>query len=95
MDEILYNITSDRGMFTIFIVFGVGGLIAILGIFFGSLKSVSENKEREKSRREIAAYIAEGSMTPEDGERIMNAGTKKSASQLAMEQQARYASSKS
>lgn len=29
---------------------------------------------REKSRREIAAYIAEGSMTPEHGERLMKAG---------------------
>lgn len=29
---------------------------------------------REKTRREIAAYIAEGSMTPEHGERLMKAG---------------------
>lgn len=29
---------------------------------------------REKSRREIAAYIAEGSMTAEHGERLMKAG---------------------
>ncbi len=28
---------------------------------------------RERSRREIAAYIAEGSLTPEQGERIMRA----------------------
>lgn len=32
---------------------------------------------RERTRREIAAYIAEGSMTPEQGERLMNAGTGK------------------
>ncbi|MCW5764628.1 MAG: hypothetical protein KIT68_01465 [Phycisphaeraceae bacterium] len=32
---------------------------------------------RERSRREIAAYIAEGSMTPEQGERLMKAGTPK------------------
>jgi hypothetical protein len=31
-------------------------------------------KHREQSRREIAAYIAEGSMTPEQGERLMAAG---------------------
>ena len=74
MTELLHNITADRGMFTIAVVFGVGGLISLMGIFFGTIKSTGETKEREKSRREIAAYIAEGSMTPEDGERLLNAG---------------------
>lgn len=32
---------------------------------------------REKTRREIAAYIAEGSMSPEQGERLMKAGEAK------------------
>lgn len=94
MEEILHNITSDRGMFTIAVVFGVGGLIALMGIFFGTIKSTGETKEREKSRREIAAYIAEGSMTPEDGERILNAGNPKSSTELALEHQARCASPK-
>lgn len=31
----------------------------------------------ERSRREIAAYVAEGSMTPEQGERLLRAGTKR------------------
>ena len=31
------------------------------------------NNARERSRREIAAYIAEGSMTPDQGERLMRA----------------------
>ena len=38
-----------------------------------TVRSVS----RERTRREIAAYIAEGSMTPEQGERLMNAGGSK------------------
>lgn len=91
MQEILENITDDRGMFTIFIIFGMGGLIAIMGIIFGSIKSTAETKEREKTKREIAAYIAEGSMTPEDGERLLRAGNPKSASELALEQRARHA----
>lgn len=74
MDSLVHNITNDTGMFAIAMIFGFGGIIAILAIFFGSLTSVSRTKEREKSRREIAAYIAEGSMSPEDGERLMNAG---------------------
>jgi hypothetical protein len=91
MQEILENITDDRGMFTIFIIFGMGGLIAIMGIIFGSIKSTAETKEREKTKREIAAYIAEGSMTPEDGERLLRAGNPKSASEIALEQRARHA----
>jgi hypothetical protein len=91
MESILQNITSDKGMFTIFIVFGVGGVIAIIGIVFGSIKSTAETKEREKSRREIAAYIAEGSMSAEDGERLMKAGNPKTASEIALEQQAQHA----
>lgn len=31
-------------------------------------------KHREQTRREIAAYIAEGSMTPDQGEQLMRAG---------------------
>ncbi|MHA7814120.1 MAG: hypothetical protein ACX94C_12120 [Phycisphaerales bacterium] len=92
MEAILHNITSDKGMFTIFIIFGMGGLIAIVGIVFGSIKSTAETKEREKTRREIAAYIAEGSMSAADGERLLKAGTPKTASELALEQQARHAS---
>lgn len=30
--------------------------------------------QREKSRREIAAYIAEGSLSPDQGEKLMRAG---------------------
>ena len=91
VETILQIITGDRGMFTIFIIFGMGGLIAIIGIVFGSIKSTAETKEREKSRREIAAYIAEGSMSAEDGERLLKAGNPKTASELALEQQARHA----
>lgn len=35
--------------------------------------------EREKTRREIAAYIAEGSMSPEQGERLMSSGEREDA----------------
>lgn len=31
----------------------------------------------ERTRREIAAYIAEGSMTPEQGERLLNSGKRR------------------
>ena len=49
-----------------------GGWVAL---HYGAqiIKSVSH----ERSRREIAAYIAEGSMTPEQGERLLRVGENK------------------
>jgi hypothetical protein len=52
----------------------VGGLIAIVAIVCGTVTSMLKVVSRERSRREIAAYIAEGSLTPEQGERLMKAG---------------------
>ncbi len=45
---------------------------------FKTVSSVVSSVARERTRREIAAYIAEGSMTPEHGERLMKAGPKES-----------------
>lgn len=81
MEDILHNITSNSDSFIMFLIFGVGGtiggIIAITAIVLGTRQNVRIAQERENSRREIAAYIAEGSMTPEDGERLLRAGEKK------------------
>jgi hypothetical protein len=50
------------------------GIISIVGI--RSFTSVLKTFARERTRREIAAFIAEGSMSPEQGERLMRAGSK-------------------
>lgn len=47
------------------------GLIAIVGSFITKIVMV---RSHERTKREIAAYIAEGTMTPEDGERILKDG---------------------
>jgi len=54
----------------------IGG-IAVTAIVAGAIKTVVTSNSRERSRREIAAYIAEGSMTPEQGEKLMSAGDPK------------------
>lgn len=51
----------------------VGGTIAVTAILTGLITSVVKTKARERTRREIAAYIAEGSISPEQGERLINA----------------------
>jgi len=87
MEDILHNISSNTGSLVMFLIFGVGGvlggIIAIIGIIFGSVKGMNERTELEKSRREIAAYIAEGSMNTEDGERLLNAGGNKKSKKRA------------
>ncbi len=55
----------------------IGGAIAVVAIIFTSVKAMVRSSNREHTRREIAAYIAEGSMTPEQGERLMAAGEAK------------------
>lgn len=57
---------------TLIIFVGIAGFLAMLGI----IHAMSKAKEREQTRREVAAYVAEGSMTPEDAERLLKAGTK-------------------
>ena len=47
--------------------------IAIIGVVGGIVKSIVANKQYEKSRREIAAYIAEGSISPDEGEKLLSA----------------------
>ena len=49
------------------------GMIALAGIVFSTVKQIIVSSARERTRREIAAYIAEGSMTPDQGERLMRA----------------------
>jgi hypothetical protein len=56
----------------------VGGiLIALVAIVSGAVRNIVSSVARERTRRDIAAYIAEGSMTPEQGERLMAAGKPK------------------
>lgn len=55
------------------LLFGGGIVIAVVAIVFRSITAMVRSKETERSRREIAAYIAEGSMSPEEGERLLRA----------------------
>jgi len=49
-------------------------LIVAVSVGFSCIKAMVVTRSRERTRREIAAYVAEGSMTPEQGERLMSAG---------------------
>jgi hypothetical protein len=66
----LIEVIADHGFWII------GGGVAVVAIVCGAVTSMVSTRARERSRREIAAYIAEGSMTPEQGERLIAAAPK-------------------
>lgn len=49
----------------------------LLVVLIKSLARTITNVAGERTRREIAAYIAEGSMTPEQGERLLASGKRR------------------
>jgi len=53
---------------------GMGLLVPLVVIIAGAARSAAVNKERERTRRELAAYVAEGSMTADEAERLLKAG---------------------
>ena len=61
---------TDTGTITMILIFG----IPIIAIVMGTLKSVLGTRAKERTRQEIAAYVAEGTMTAEEGERLLRAG---------------------
>jgi len=78
-DNLVQTIIENEDTMIPFVIFGVGGIVAVVAIVFGAIRSISLNNEREKSRREIAAYVAEGSMSPDDGAKLMSASADKKA----------------
>ncbi len=74
MEQLFERFLEDGSMFWI-----VAGTVAVIAIVFGSVTSMVRSSNREKTRREIAAYIASGTMTPEQGEKLMNAGNQEDA----------------
>ena len=60
--------------FPVLLIFGAGGCIAIVSVVFVTLKGLLIGRARERTRQEIAAYVAEGSMSASEGERLVQAG---------------------
>lgn len=56
------------------VLFGGAILVALFWIVFGTVRDIVRSRAQEQSRREIAAYVAEGSMSPDDAERLLQAG---------------------
>lgn len=61
----------DSGLVIPILAIGGGFVVAIIAIVFGVISSILQTKAKEATKRELAAYVAEGSMGPEDAERIL------------------------
>ncbi len=55
-------------------IFVIGGLIAVIAIVFGAATKIIVGRAREQTEREIAAYVAEGSIHPDQAVAMLNAG---------------------
>lgn len=74
MDPDLHNILDrflDEEVFMPLVM----GVVAVTAIVCGTLSSAIKSVARERTRREIAAYLSEGSLTAEQAERILKAKT--------------------
>ncbi len=65
---------SRMGMLGAITLGGIFIVFLIVAVVVEERRKVIQLREREETRREIAAYVAEGSMSPEDAERILTAG---------------------
>ncbi|MBX3359264.1 MAG: hypothetical protein KF745_12655 [Phycisphaeraceae bacterium] len=54
----------------------IGGVVAVVlvGIITDAITKVTRTRTREESRREIAAYVAEGSISADEGAKLLSAG---------------------
>ena len=76
LDAIAEAISSDPDNLVVFAALGVGGIIATIAIVSGTIYETLKRRGRERTVREISAYIAEGSVSPEQGERLIQAATR-------------------
>jgi hypothetical protein len=66
-----------RGEWIAVIAVAGGIALAVVSVIAGSVSGILRTRAREQSRREIAAYVAEGTISPADAERILDAGTRR------------------
>lgn len=64
---------TDTGELATVVAVGGGLGVAIVAIITDAIRKSVQTKHREETKREVAAYVAEGTMKPEDAERIIRA----------------------
>ena len=75
MIDRLFDLIQNNPGSMLPIVLGIPAMLCcVLIIWIIAACSVKCTREEERARREIAAYVAEGSMATEEAERLIRAG---------------------
>lgn len=78
-----FTLAMEENEMKMVVVIGIIALIAVLAVLH-TVRKTTEVSEREKTRREVAAYVAEGSISPDDAARLLHTGMSEAvASELA------------
>tara|TARA_A100001391_G_scaffold84826_1_gene55582 strand:- start:512 stop:754 length:243 start_codon:yes stop_codon:yes gene_type:complete len=67
MEDIISQIIDREEIMILLIIFTAVTIMSIVKALTGMIARLAG----ERTRREVAAYIAEGSMTPEQGEKLL------------------------
>ena len=67
MEDIIRQIIDKEEILVVLVIASSITLISIIKAFTGMVGRLAA----ERTRREVAAYIAEGTMTPEQGEKLL------------------------
>ena len=70
LEHIINQIIQQEELFFVLVIATAITLVSIVRHLTGMIGRLAH----ERTRREVAAYIAEGSMTPEQGEKLLAAG---------------------
>ena len=54
----------------------LGTIVAVVAIISGSATKIVRARSREQTRRELAAYVAEGTLDPDKAIEMLKAGEK-------------------
>lgn len=73
MDPTLQEVL-DKDLIIPVLAIVCGSFIAVTAIIFTSLRAISVSRAREHTKREIAAYVAEGTLDPDKAVAMLNAG---------------------
>jgi len=73
-DAVWHDLIKE-GTIIPFVAIIMGSMIAVIAIIFGSVKTIYVSRAREATKREIAAYVAEGSLDPKNAVAMLQAGT--------------------
>lgn len=74
MDALGNLVLADTKEFIPLVAIIAGAAVALVWIIAGTLSTVLKTKHREQTRREIAAYVAEGTISPSDAAQLLAAG---------------------